>query len=436
MLANNTLNPRDDIDTYEYQEQSSWFRQLLWYCSGSDVKLLMRCPQSERVKKEGIGGIVLATGGLAFISGSYAFYTVFSTGSFNSSVDLNILSVIKAVIFGFMWAFVIFNLDRFIVSSVSHGDGTSSMTFGEVAQALPRILMALVIGLCLSKPLEIRVMKAEIEARLFEKQNKNQEDGKKKIEANFEEKKKIIDTRLDDVTKKEAKFLADIDKKRGEISDQEATMNKEREGGRGNGKGIGENYRAAEKLRNEKTTERDFLQAKYEEAKPSLEEDKKRLKTDIDKLIINKDIDFKKVEEKSRELDGLIERITVAEEYYPIPSHILSLLLIIIEVSPIIFKMMLEEGPYDRLVENQKRLSEARYAIEVHKNIDPETKEVVIGHTNHQAETLNSYEIGSLKVQRELTSHIQETYLKNTLIDIEKNPDKYIERGIDGKNSG
>ena len=97
---------------------------------------------------------------------------------------------------------------------------------------------------------------------------------------------------------------------------------------------------------------------------------------------------------------------------------------------------MLEDGPYDRMVENQKRLSEARYAIEVHQTIDPETNKVVMGHTNHQAETLSSYEIGNLKVQRELTEHIQEIYLKNTLADIDKNPDKYIERGEDPRNSG
>jgi hypothetical protein len=91
--------------------------------------------------------------------------------------------------------------------------------------------------------------------------------------------------------------------------------------------------------------------------------------------------------------------------------------------------MMLEDGPYDRLVENQKRLTEARYAIEVHKNIDSNSKEVVVGHTNHQAEALSRYEIGNLKVQRELTAHIQDIYMRTTVADMEKNPDKYIERG-------
>ncbi|NBS74886.1 MAG: DUF4407 domain-containing protein [Betaproteobacteria bacterium] len=431
MAANtDTWNPRDDIDRYEYQEQSSRFRHLLWYCAGADIKLLERCPQSERIKKEGIGGIVLATGGLAFISGSYAFYTVFSTGSLNGTDDLNIFAVIKAIIFGFMWAFVIFNLDRFIVSSVSHGDGTSAVTWGELFQSLPRIFMALVIGLCLSKPLEIRVMKSEIEAKLHIDQIDYQDKEKKILETAFEEKKKVNEARLADLEKRQAKLAADLDKKRAEISEQEKIMVEEMRGKvSAGGAGTGANYRAAEKLRDEKARERDFLQTKLDEAKPGIEEEKKRLIADYDKLISEKDENFKIVEKNSQKFDGLIQRITIAEKYYPIPSHILSLLLIIIEVSPIIFKMMLEDGPYDRLVENQKRLTEARYAIEVHKNIDSNSKEVVVGHTNHQAEALSLYEIGNLKVQRELTAHIQGIYMRNTVADMEKNPDKYIERG-------
>ena len=72
--TDNSYDPKK-IDNYDYENggQSSKFRHFLWYCAGADVKLLELCPQSERIKEEGIGGIVLATGGLAFVSGSYAF---------------------------------------------------------------------------------------------------------------------------------------------------------------------------------------------------------------------------------------------------------------------------------------------------------------------------------------------------------------------------
>ena len=54
------------------------FTRFLWFCAGADGSLLARCPLSDWVKYQGIGGIVLATTVLAFVSASYAFYTVFS----------------------------------------------------------------------------------------------------------------------------------------------------------------------------------------------------------------------------------------------------------------------------------------------------------------------------------------------------------------------
>jgi len=69
-----------EIRQYHYgtlQEQG-YFSRFLWRCAGADEQLLVQCPQSDRVKYEGLGGIVLATGVLSFLSGSYVFYTVFS----------------------------------------------------------------------------------------------------------------------------------------------------------------------------------------------------------------------------------------------------------------------------------------------------------------------------------------------------------------------
>ena len=43
--------------------------RFLWFCAGADASLLAHCPHSDRVKYQGIGGIVLATAVLAFTSG-------------------------------------------------------------------------------------------------------------------------------------------------------------------------------------------------------------------------------------------------------------------------------------------------------------------------------------------------------------------------------
>ena len=73
----------------------------------------MECPQSEHNKYVGIGATVFFTGVLATISGGYALFSVFK-------------SVYPAIAFGIIWGMVIFNLDRFIVSTLSAA-GESSM---------------------------------------------------------------------------------------------------------------------------------------------------------------------------------------------------------------------------------------------------------------------------------------------------------------------
>jgi len=424
--TDNSYDPKK-IDNYEYGEQSSKFRHFLWYCAGADVKILEQCPQSERVKEEGIGGIVLATGGLAFVSGSYAFYTVFTSGLGEEGKQFNAFASIASIIFGYMWAFVIFNLDRFIVSSVSHGDGTSKITWSELKGAIPRLVMALIIGLCLSAPLEIRVMQSEIEAKLITDRLNMEKDLKPDVLKIFEEAKDRIEKSRKEVVEIEKKFESDIDVKEKSIQEQVKVMNDEAAGKRGSEANIGKKYKAAEVLRNELIGEKAEIQRRYDEEKPRLEKDKLTLDAELAKSTLDRENSFKEIKQQTMTLDGLIVRVKIAHRDFPVESALLSLLLIIIEISPIFFKMMLQTGPYDLLVENQRRLTQARYAIEkhsaVHSDLDNQHH---VGETFHQAEMLGSYEIGSLAVQKELTQKIQGTYLQKTKEDIDKNPDKYL----------
>src|SRR3954465_15665875 len=80
------------------------FTSFLWFCAGADGALLRRCPLSDWVKYQGIGGIVLATTVLAFVSASYAFYTVFSpkdATALMTSTDMT--SVVLSSLAGFVW---------------------------------------------------------------------------------------------------------------------------------------------------------------------------------------------------------------------------------------------------------------------------------------------------------------------------------------------
>ena len=91
---------------------------------------------------------------MAFIASSYALYTVFD-------------NVYTAVFFGLIWGLLIFNLDRFIVSTIKKRD-----SFGnELLQAAPRLLLAIIIAVVISKPLEMKIFEKEINQVLLEQKN-------------------------------------------------------------------------------------------------------------------------------------------------------------------------------------------------------------------------------------------------------------------------
>ena len=161
---------------YDYSLNLSRLNRALYFSAGVDIQLLKHCPSYDRVKLQGIGGTVIATAILAFISGSYAFYTVFGPKSVNNPDEISFMWMLISCFFGLVWGSEIYNLDRFIVSTTGHGDGTDSITRIEIFNALPRMLMAVLIGIVLSKPLEIRIMKTEIDAVLFDKQKKKSEE--------------------------------------------------------------------------------------------------------------------------------------------------------------------------------------------------------------------------------------------------------------------
>ena len=112
---------------------------------------------SERAKYEGIGGAVLTTGVLAFFSGLYAIYSTLASGSY---------AVLTSIGFGLLWGLAIFNLDRYIVSSLRKPTDPSVRWRQRLKEtwlpALPRIGLAVLIGITVSRPLELRLFQNAI----------------------------------------------------------------------------------------------------------------------------------------------------------------------------------------------------------------------------------------------------------------------------------
>lgn len=153
-------------------------QDFLCICAGVDKEILKQCP-SEWNKYTGIGATILFTGILASLSGGYALYTVFRNGDLT---QIDVEALLPAVLFGILWGLIIFNLDRFIVSTFRKQESDSRKEkVGELLQAFPRIGLAVIIAMVISKPIEIKIF----ESRLAEQIKKNEILSKKNNASDF-----------------------------------------------------------------------------------------------------------------------------------------------------------------------------------------------------------------------------------------------------------
>jgi hypothetical protein len=122
---------------------------FFWQCSGADQMILEKCP-TESSKYAGIGATIFFTGLFAALSGGYALWMVFE-------------NLYAAIGFGLIWGLLIFNLDRYIVSSMRKEGNIGR----ELLMASPRILLAVIISIVIAKPLELKIFDKEIQPELI-----------------------------------------------------------------------------------------------------------------------------------------------------------------------------------------------------------------------------------------------------------------------------
>lgn len=132
-------------------EWGGYLNEFLWICAGANRKVLRQCP-TDYAKYAGIGGTILFTALMASLSGGYALFFVFN-------------SVSKAIAFGIFWGLLIFNLDRFIVNTM-YSDGKVTISWREFYSGLPRIIMAIFLGIVISTPLEMKIFDDRINSQL------------------------------------------------------------------------------------------------------------------------------------------------------------------------------------------------------------------------------------------------------------------------------
>ncbi|MBK7636262.1 MAG: DUF4407 domain-containing protein [Saprospiraceae bacterium] len=294
------------------------------FCSGAVDSILKRCP-SDYNKYHGIGATIFFTGVFSAISAGYALYTVFQ-------------SYISATIFAILWGMMIFNLDRYIVS----GMRKKNNILKEIGMALPRVVLAVFIGIVIATPLELKLFESEINAEIGMMQQETYKMQDDLLNKRYEADVKTVND--------EIKLLRD---KLTNADQERITRTKEalaEADGTGGSKirAMGNIYKA-KSLAAEKS-EQDY-QLVYSEIKPMLD-------IQLTKL---DEIDQKKKDETATlsraSLTGFasrlkaLHRLSDREEAIRIAGLFITILFLIIECSPILVKLISEKSPYDQRVD-------------------------------------------------------------------------------------
>ena len=348
-------------------------KQFFLLCSGVDSDIVHSCSDGEQNKYAGIGATVFFTAIMAFIASSYALYTVFD----NPYI---------AIAFGIVWGFLIFNLDRFIVSTIKKRDSFMD----ELIQALPRIVLAIIIAIVISKPLEIKIFEKEINTVLLKQKNEMAIANKNQVTNYFKndvDKNKVeIDSLKSSVTKKEK-----------EVSDLYQSYITEAEGSAGTKKmgkrAIYKEKRIAHDLASMQLDSLKIFSAKMIAEK---EQRAKTLQTDVDKKVTE-------TQPIIEGFDGLMARINALGKLPSLPSLFIMLLFLAIETSPIIAKLLSPKGEYDFKQEDLEMgiknvILQNRYQSELQKKTDADIYDKVYADIRNDKELYNYKKKGALEL--------------------------------------
>lgn len=303
---------------------------FFWFCSGADTEILKKCP-SETAKYTGIGATVFFTGVFAFLSASYALYTVFD-------------SVISAVIFGIVWGLMIFNLDRFIVSSMRK-EGR------EFAMAVPRLILAVLISVVIARPLELKIFEKEIgpELVVMEQEKYAQQEGE--LRSRF--------VPYQDSVRVQIGLLKDEIADKAAKRDALARIAQEEADGTGGSRrrNLGPIYKV-------KKADADNAERELAELRSQNEQRIAELEVLLSGSIQTMNNDMRTLD-RSR-LDGpaarmeALDRITENSQAILWAHWFILLLFIAIETTPVFVKLISPKGPYDNLL----RITEHGFVVQ------------------------------------------------------------------------
>jgi hypothetical protein len=134
--------------------------------AGAHPDVLKAAPGA-RARFVALGGVLLSTGGLAMFSAAFAVHMALG------------LWWPVAMLFGLGWGFVIVNLDRMLLVGMAHDASVRR----NLLMAVPRIALALVLGVVIATPLTLQVFHREIDTEIVTLQAEASDAYKAKLDS-------------------------------------------------------------------------------------------------------------------------------------------------------------------------------------------------------------------------------------------------------------
>jgi len=314
---------------YQTNHRINWFQKFLLICSGGNIHILRKTP-SEWNKFAGIGGIILFTAVFATLSAAYAMYTIFD-------------DLWASIGFGILWGLMIFNLDRYIVSSIKK----TGTWWNQILMSIPRLILATFLGIIISKPLELKIFEKEVNKQLNTIIQRNKTDLQKQMNGRilqqsgpFETEKKQISEKITQYQKSYDSAAVELEK---EILGKQTNLTSGKEG-------FGPNAKRKQELKEQR---RQDLENYQKQVAPRLD----YLDKEISKVYTNLETERKSTETFEDKFNGFAARLQALDELGKNSAIIATAaafimgLFICLEISPVLVKLISSVGPYDYLLE-------------------------------------------------------------------------------------
>lgn len=293
----------------EYREKGkalpgNFITNFLWNVAGADVPLLKMCP-TDQAKYTALGGAIILCSALVGFCSSYFVYSLAS-------------SIVLASICGVLIAFMFFFIYRMAISTM-YSDGKSSISAQEIKSAIPSVILSIAVGVFVSTTIEMAIFKGQIESEL-------DRECSEYVASVVGEEKVTMDASEDNVQRL-------IDELSERMSNEEivhTTKSKQLIG-------RGLRYKALQADRDSLSSQLTTLKHAHESIVEKLQQE--------ERMKYMQNVDYAKRVEAMYNVSSWATNPTLG-----FIRMFISLIFIVILISPIVSKMMFEDGAYEELV--------------------------------------------------------------------------------------